>query len=116
MKRLLTIFVCLLPTLTYAGVSSDSSNKLYIKWIETGWSKNTLAIEFDRAITYSGTDPNCQWKNSVVIQVNEDSLHSETLSLAMGAQMANKPVTLYVEDECFNSRPELISIRVWNEE
>ncbi|AWF80667.1 hypothetical protein BTJ40_07480 [Microbulbifer sp. A4B17] len=115
MKRLLTAFACLLPTLTYAGVSSDSNNKLYIKWIETGWSKDTLAIGFDRTITYSGTDPNCEWKKSVVIKVDDDNLHNETLSLAMGAQMANKPVTLYVEDECFNSRPELISIRVLNE-
>ncbi|WP_444935424.1 hypothetical protein ACJJIW_13330 [Microbulbifer sp. JMSA004] len=115
MKRLLIAFASLLPTLTYAGVSSDSSNKLYIEWIETGWSKDTLAIGFDRTITYSGTDPNCEWTRSVVIKVNEDNLHSETLSLAMGAQMAHKPVTLYVKDDCFNQRPELISIRVWNE-
>ncbi|WNZ57789.1 hypothetical protein [Microbulbifer sp. JTAC008] len=116
MRVIITLFICLLPMFTQAGVQSESDNKLYIKMIESAWGKNGIVIKFDREITYDGTNPGCEWGWSVFVSKDNNAMMDHILSIALAAQMAQKPVKVYVEDTCSTSRAELISLQIWNEE
>ncbi|WP_444957182.1 hypothetical protein [Microbulbifer sp. ZKSA002] len=115
MKFFLVVLILLISTSSYAGVESEYDNKLYIKWIESRWNEDGYVIAFDKNITYKASDPGCEWGASVVLS-EENHMMSGMLSIALSAQMANKPITIYVKDQCFGSRAELISIRVYSEE
>ncbi|WP_444924587.1 hypothetical protein ACJJH9_05600 [Microbulbifer sp. DLAB2-AF] len=115
MKTTALVFLLLLSSFAQAGAKSDQENKLYIRWIETGWSKDGIVINFDRVITYSDTAPNCNWGSSVYVSKNNNAMMDQILSIALAAQMANKPVAIYVSDVCAGNRAELISIQIWRE-
>ncbi|AWF80666.1 hypothetical protein BTJ40_07475 [Microbulbifer sp. A4B17] len=115
MKTMITLFACLLSAFAQAGVQSESDNKLYIQWIETGWEDNGFVINFDRQITYNGTDPGCEWPQGVFASMSSNMM-DQMLSIALAAQMAQKPVKVYVDDNCSGSRAKLISIQILTEE
>ncbi|WP_444935420.1 hypothetical protein ACJJIW_13310 [Microbulbifer sp. JMSA004] len=73
-------------------------------------------IQFDRQVTYDGTDPGCEWSSSVFVSKNDNEMMDHILSIALSAQMAQKPVMAYVEDTCNGYRAELISLQIWTEE
>ena len=113
MKKYSLIILLSLSSGLFAEELFKSTNKMHIVWIETGWYADGIVIAMNQSVQVDAGGPVCEWQSSVFMP-KTNPMMQEALSIALAAQMANKPVMVAVAKNCGGKRPELRSIQVWN--